>query len=139
MVIEDAAPERFPDYEKTHGLPKFVGRLNASPTKRTNLLTAGRNEPINFIDPKHPQLGLSSSLEWDAYLLWRLSERYEESPFPIGKLDKDRVIRLHQLDVLEVIDPIEQTQANEETIVRIRVPRRPLNEHFLDLQRRVST
>jgi len=38
VIIEDAASEKFPDYEKTHGLPKFVGRPSGSPENRTNLL-----------------------------------------------------------------------------------------------------
>ena len=90
VVIQDADVDKFPDYEMTHGVPKFICYPSAPAESRTNLLTANRHEAINFTDPKHPHLKASSSLDWDAYLLWRLSERYAQEPFRIGNLDKDR-------------------------------------------------
>jgi hypothetical protein len=65
VVIEDAGPDKFSDYEATHGLPKFIGRRDASPEKKTNLLTVRRTGNINFSVPKHAHLAES------AYLLWR--------------------------------------------------------------------
>jgi hypothetical protein len=123
----------------THGLPKSIARSHElAAEKKTNLLTAQRSVPIDFTAPKHPNLQASPSLEWDAYLLWRLSERYGMASFSIGKLDKDRVVRLFQLHVLEIVDSAQVTHGADETLVRINVSRRSLNDHLSHLQQRVA-
>jgi hypothetical protein len=134
LAIEDANPEKFPAYEVTHGLPKAVRLRAATERERTNLLTGSREEPINFRRPKHRRLRGGKSLMWDAYLLWRLSERYGRRGFAIGKLDRDRVVRLEQLGAIRLIDANMARRADEATMVQICWSRQSLNGHYRQLQ-----
>jgi hypothetical protein len=132
VVVEDSDSSKFPNYEMTHGLPKFIRRrTELDLAAKTNLLAVERAGLIDLTLPKKSQLKAdSSSLEWDAYLLWRLSERYDQRPFPVGKLDKDRFVRLCQLGAISLVDPADLHNVQETTLVRISVPRRSLSQHF---------
>lgn len=128
-VIIEADPRKFPDYEATHGLPKSIVLIEAEQGRGTNLLTAAvRGLDLNR--PKHTRLSKAPpALMRDAYLLWRLSERYGEEPFRIGRLDKDRLMRL-QFGGIELVECENPGLATEVSFIRVCWGRRSLNSHY---------
>jgi hypothetical protein len=134
----DANPHEFPVYEDTHGLPKSIQVVGAEKGRGTNLLTSDAR-PLNLNDPKYPQLRVSEALLRDAYLLWRLSERYAQDTFRIGYLDKDRICRLRQLGAVELVDESVAAEAANNTLIRICCGRQSLNAHYEQLRANAET
>ena len=116
------------DYELTHGLPRRVVFPDSRPPG-TLLLVQTRN-PFRLGDFKSTSFQDELGIQKDAYLLWRLSERYNTSSFSVGYLDADRTKRLWQLRALQFEDANLGDEIRSESRAFVQWGRMPLRQHF---------
>jgi hypothetical protein len=137
ILVRDAAEERFPDYGATHGLPELIRLVDDSDDSKTKLIVVDRKPFALGATIKHSGNAWADrrALARDAYLLWRLSERYGTEPFGLGLLDKERVQRLWQLGALICSVP-QGSEVTSHTEIAVAWGRRRLNGHFEELSAR---
>jgi hypothetical protein len=116
------------NYDETHGLPARVMFPDSNPPG--TLLIVRTRMPFRLSGFKSDNCGGVQAITKDAYVLWRLSERYGRSAFSVGLLDQDRVKRLWQLRAIE-FDHVEYDEdVTRETLLTIRWDRMPLRRHY---------
>jgi hypothetical protein len=123
---ENASPDL--PYDLTHGLPE---RIVFPDSRSVGTLFLVKNRTDFRLDDFKSETGTGQrAIEKDAYLLWRLSERYDERPFVVGLLDADRVKRLWQLRAVEFQDAARGDTINSQSRMTIQWGRMRLQEHL---------
>jgi hypothetical protein len=118
-------------YEETHGLPQ---RAMFPESRAPGTLFVVKNRtPFLLHEFKSLYGGDEVAIQKDAYLLWRLSERYGISPFSLGRLDADRTKRLWQLRAIEFDSASYGGEITSQTLITIQWDRMPLRHHFVRL------
>jgi hypothetical protein len=118
-------------YAATHGLPKRVIFPNSKPPGTLFLISS--RSYFQLAQFKSSEGTGELAIQKDAYLLWRLSERYGQIPFEVGLLDADRVKRLWQLRAIEFVGVGYGATITAATQAIIQWDRMPLREHFVRL------